>query len=661
MPAALPPAIETVIVRSARLPASPSDAAFSVTRIDSRQLAAQDRLDEALTAVPGVSLFRRTSSEGANPTTQGVSLREIAPSGAGRALVTLDGAPQNDPFGGWVIWSALPPEAIDAVDLVRGGGAGPYGAGALTGVVALQSLEGSALRAEGSAGGRGQRRAAVAQAGRAGDLDILASATAEHSDGWTPVRRGRGAADRPLALHTASAALRVQGDAGAGVLAARVGAYTESRESGLAGAQSRARGVNASLTLTRAGAEAGGWRLQGWAHASDLRNRSVAVAPDRSSTTPANDQYETPAVGYGLNAAWRGEGGRWELGGDLRGAEGQSRERFRYMAGAFTRDRAAGGRTLVAGLYAEIVRRSGPWLLTGGTRADYWSSGDGHRTERDLASGAVTLASRSGDRSGWAPTARAGLRRELGSGWLRTAAYAGFRPPTLNELHRPFRVGNDITEANPALEPEKLYGLEVGAGAAGTWGDWSLTLFHNRLHDPVTNVTIGQGPGTFALAGFVPAGGVLRQRRNAGRIDATGIEGEIRRQIGPLGLRAAATYTEAEVDGGAAARQLTGLRPAQAPRLSAAFTADWQATGRLTLRLEVRHEGARFEDDLNSRRLGAATTGDARASFALTATATVFAAVDNLGDAAVATGQTADGVYAYGPPRTLRVGVSLRR
>ena len=42
------------------------------------------------------------------------------------------------------------------------------------------------------------------------------------------------------------------------------------------------------------------------------------------------------------------------------------------------------------------------------------------------------------------------------------AAYAGFRPPTLNELHRPFRVGNDVTEANAALRTEEVTSGEVG-------------------------------------------------------------------------------------------------------------------------------------------------------------------------------------------------------
>ena len=107
-----PPVIETVVVRAARLAPSPSDKVFSIVRLDGGDLAAAPRLDEALKQVPGASLFRRTSSLSANPTSQGLSLRAIAPSGAGRALVTLDGVPQNDPFGGWVIWSALPPEGL---------------------------------------------------------------------------------------------------------------------------------------------------------------------------------------------------------------------------------------------------------------------------------------------------------------------------------------------------------------------------------------------------------------------------------------------------------------------------------------------------------------------------------------------------------------------
>jgi hypothetical protein len=57
-------------------------------------------------------------------------------------------------------------------------------------------------------------------------------------------------------------------------------------------------------------------------------------------------------------------------------------------------------------------------------------------------------------------SARAAVRRDLDDGLaIRAAAYSGFRPATLNELHRPFRVGNDLTEANAALEKMRMEGL----------------------------------------------------------------------------------------------------------------------------------------------------------------------------------------------------------
>lgn len=658
-----PAAVEELVVRGARLPPLAGDPAFSIVQLGPEDLARSPRLDEVLSQAPGVSLFRRTSSQGANPTTQGLSLRAIAPSGAGRALVTLDGVPQNDPFGGWVIWTALPSEGIAAIDIVRGAGAGAYGAGALTGVVSLRGRDPGPVILDASVGELGYRRAALSAGVRAGDRAVALTASAEHADGWIPVRERRGAADGRLALDALSAAVTLESAVGPATVAGRLAAYDENRQAGIVGADSRAQGIQASVTLARPPADAAfGWRLQGWALASDLVNRSAAVAPGRTGTTPANDQFETPALGLGLNAALRRADGplEWEVGADLRSTDGEVNERFRFLLGQFTREREAGGRTLTAGAYADASFTSGPWLLTGGVRFDRWTASDARRIERDLQTGATVLDVRPDSPEEVIPTARAGLRRELAPGWAaRAAAYAGFRPPTLNELHRPFRVGNDITEANAALKPERLYGAEAGLDGRLAGIDLAATVFLNRLEDPVANVTIGFGPGVFPVAGFVPAGGVLRQRQNVGVIDAVGIEAEAERRFGDrLRLRAALAYTDAEVDGQAVAPQLTGLRPAQAPRLTATASADWRFTDRLTLAADLRHESARFDDDLNIRRLDAATTVDAQASWRLTRAANVYLDFRNAFDAEVQTGLTGDGVPSYDAPRTLRVGLT---
>jgi iron complex outermembrane receptor protein len=70
-PPPAPDQLPEVVVTAARLPPAAGDAAFSVIRLDQATLDRSTRLDEALATVPAVSLFRRTSSLGANPTTQG--------------------------------------------------------------------------------------------------------------------------------------------------------------------------------------------------------------------------------------------------------------------------------------------------------------------------------------------------------------------------------------------------------------------------------------------------------------------------------------------------------------------------------------------------------------------------------------------------------------
>jgi vitamin B12 transporter len=656
-----PPEVEAVVVMAPRLPPLGGEVVFAVEQLDAQALKTAPRLDAALKRAPGVSLFRRTGSDAANPTIQGVSLRGVAPSGAGRALVTLDGAPQNDPFGGWVIWSSLPPESLASITIVRGAGAGAYGAGALTGVIALQErgATGGLSALDVAAGERGELRAAAAF----GTRGLLITAAAEHSDGYTPVRGSlKGGADTRADLTSRSISARLQGDL-AGVEAAfRLGAYQEDRGAGLAGANSTAQGGSAALTLARL-ADGGGWRLQAWARSSDLANTSAAVTAGRAATTPASDQYETPSIGYGLNAAWQGRAApwSWELGADARLAEGRARERFRYLAGAFTRGRESGGRTAVGGVYAELVRDTGDLVLTGGARLDAWRQSGAVRRERDLATGALTLNAPAPDNSGITPTARAGARWTLsGETWVRTAAYAGFRPPSLNELHRPFRVGNDVTEANPGLTPEKLYGAEVGLGGDGAVR-WSGTLFFNRLDDPITNVTVGLGPATFPTAGFIPAGGTLRRRQNAGRIDAWGLEGDISRDFGPVQIEAAVSAARARVDGGGAAPQLTGKRPAQTPKVTVTAGAVWKASDRLTLSAQARFESRRFEDDLNSRILAASVGLDARAAWKVADDAELYLAAENLTDARIEVGETGDGIESFAAPRLLRIGFAIRR
>ena len=662
--------VADVVVTAARLPPSASEAAFSVVRLDAETLGKASRVDEALRAVPAASLFRRTSSLSANPTTQGLSLRAIAPSGAGRTLVTLDGVPLNDPFGGWVIWSQITPESLSGMDIVRGAGSAPYGAGALTGVVLLRERDADGGLLDVSVAERGGLRASGTASVSHGRTALTVSGLHETTDGYVPVRGANaGAADVPLDLTAQALSGRLDVAVTEQVnLSVRGSTWEEDRGSGLGDNRANTSGHSMSATLAKQAKDnQTGWRLQAWQTHSNLFNTSGAVSADRATVTPANAQYRTPAQGWGLNAAIRRQdafaGGmlEWELGADGRFMKGETQEYFRFMGGTFTRDRNAGGKASVAGLYADASWLNGPWLVAGGLRIDQWQNKSGFRIEGDLQTGQVLLDERETKRSDEQFSARLAARRALSTHWsVRGAAYSAFRPATLNELHRPFRVGNDLTEANADLVPETLKGVEVGIDFDRRSLSLGANLFWNRIEDAIVNVTLANGPGTFPRAGFVPAGGVLRQRQNAGTIDATGIELSGRWQASDAVLfKGGTAWTNAKMDGGQSAAQLTGLRPAQAPKWSAVLGADWQAIDDLKLSLDARYESKRFDDDLNSRTLKAAWTLDSRAEWTFNNHAMLWLAGENLLDEKIETSMTATGIAGYTQPRTVRVGVRL--
>ena len=163
----------------------------------------------------------------------------------------------------------------------------------------------------------------------------------------------------------------------------------------------------------------------------------------------------------------------------------------------------------------------------------------------------------------------------------------------------------------------------------------SLTAFANRLVDPIANVTLGKGPGIFPGVGFVA--GDYRQRLNVAAITVRGVEasGEIR--SGFWSLRLGGSYTDARVKADGAAAALDGLRPAQTPNFVLTSGLGWEKDGS-GISLAVRHAGPQYEDDLNGRKLPAATTVDAFAAWPLGRRIQLVLRAENLLDETVVAG-----------------------
>ena len=653
-----------VIVKATRFATYRGDADFSHVDLTSADLTKATVLDDALKTDAQASLFRRTSSLSANPTVQGISLRAIGPSGAGRALVTLDGIPQNDPFGNWVIWAAIPQGAVDRVHVLRGAGGGAYGAGALTGVIdlGLPSPRNTPTygRLEIGEGGNSREDLGFATG------DIALHASTQTLEGDVPVRSSqRGAADVPVTGRDHSILLNTEtplcktDDCGAVALLA--GAYDSRRNTGLAGATALSSGDQYSVSYARQPHDDRiGYRVQLWHDDSNLTNTSVSVGAGRATATLSNDQFKTPAHGTGFNAAVRGETAavEWEVGADGRDQTGESRETYSYVAGQPTKLRISGGENALIGAYAEGTYLTGPWSLTGAARLDRWTSTDGHRRETVLATNTTSLNLQTPDQGDTLASGRVGLGYTVNSAvTLRGAVYTGFRPPSLNELYRPFRVGNDVTDANAALRPEQLDGAEVGVHAAYRRLTFDGDVFANVLRDPITNVTLGQGPGTFGDVGFVPAGGAYRQRQNLGQIDATGIEAHGRYDVTQdLALTASATFTHARVEKATTYPALDGLRPAEAPPYDIAVGLEARLS-RVRVTADWVFEGETFDDDLNTLPLKPSQRLTLGADYPLAKHLSVSVRLDNALDSNIQISHAADGTLGFDNRRSVSVAL----
>jgi outer membrane receptor protein involved in Fe transport len=688
--------LPSLVVTAARTAEPPEQVPFALTALSGEQLRASpaSTVDAALRAVPGFSLFRRSDSLSANPTAQGVSLRGLGPSGASRSLVLLDGVPLNDPFGGWVAWSKVPREALAGAEVVRGG-ATAWGNAALGGIVQLITVSptsnllgyerastsptppgtsnpiGYSLGAAHGriAAGYGEfaTRSAelvVNQPWGTGALQVLGRTFS--TDGFALVSpEDRGPIDRPAASEHDWLAARWRRDLASGVqltLTARTSA--EDRNNGTPYQRNASREKFASLALAGSGAGGFSWDAVAYAQDQSFASTFSSVNATRTAETPASDQYDVPAEAYGgaWTGVWETGRGRTSAGLDWRRGRGETREYFTYSAGNFTRERVAGGTQVVTGVFALHERPLAPTLrLTAGSRVDFWRESAGHRRETERATGNVLRHETYNARDGIELSPSLGLVWQPAAGWrARAAAQHSFRRPTLNELYRPFRVGNVITEANAALATERATSAELGLEyTARTWSA-AAAFFWNDLRDAVGNVTLYRGPGSFPIVGFVPAGGLGRQRLNLDRTRVQGVELSGRwTPTAAFALTVDYLYNDATVRAAAVAPGLVGKRLAQVPRHATALGARWQPVAALTLTPRVRLLGRQFEDDENQLRLGAAVVCDLGAGYRLTDALELFLNAENLTDERIETGRSADGIVNTGSPRLVLGGVRL--
>ncbi len=583
--------------------------------------------DDKLRQVPGFSLLRRSGSQTANPTSQGVSLRGLGASGASRALVLADGIPLNDPFGGWIYWARIPQASLDQVQLVPGGVSALYGNDALGGVINLETRPAvqTAGNVEVSYGNENSPFGSGWGALRFGQWGLIASGEGFRTDGYIEVPQDiRGTVDTPVNSQYGSGNLRLErlfGDRGQMFLNGTL--YGEDRQNGTPD-QINDTTIRQLAFGTDYNSPAAGLftlRLYGGTENYHQTFSSVALNRDSESLT---DVQNVPVQQLGLIGQWSKQlASRFTLLAGLDGThvQGVSLETT-YSSGNPTADLSNGGTQETLGAFLEgIVQITTRWSLTLAGREDLWSNYDASSIRVPVKGSPTDINYPARGQNAFDPRISTSYRLS-DHVVLYAAGYRSFRAPTLNELYRAFRVGNVETLANAFLRAERYSGGEGGFRASLASNRVSIhgSLFGGVVTNPVENVTLSSTPTL-----------ITRMRENLGETQALGLQlGTDIRFTNRITLTAGYQFMDTTVASNPSDPALVGNQIPLVPRNVFTFQATWAAPKNIFVAVQGRTESNEFDDDQNLFPLGASFVLSATVSHPLPKGFDIFFQGDNL-------------------------------
>jgi outer membrane cobalamin receptor len=613
------PRVQTTVTVNATL-ASEAPASITVLDQESIRETPGTNLDDRLRQVPGFSLFRRSSSVVANPTTQGVSLRASGSSGASRTLVLWDGIPINDPFGGWVYWTRIDPSYIDRVEIDRGASTSLFGDRAMGGTISLfspqesfQSVQHEHIFANYLGGNENTHDLSAAYSNVWGRWGVSVHSRDFTTDGYyiTP-EPFRGTADDRANVRFATGDLRVHYLGPSDRFALHFDVLAEERQNG----------TNLTHNSTGLGTLGANYS-HSWSndqisflafHTREQYHSTYSrVASDRDSETLTSRQT-VPTEDIGGALYWQhhaqNRGITWNT---IAGADVDDTHGISYDYSYSTQKLTPGGGTLLKhGVFGQADLGIGRIRFFAGIRHQFTGQhGD-------------TFVSPNG-----------GIAVGAGPFRFRASGYRSFRAPTLNELYRNFRVGNVLTLANPALVPEKLTGVEAGVDWTHEGTQISLTLFRDEMEDLVSNATLQVTPDL-----------ILRQRSNIAAGLSRGVEANVQHRWNRWSAQAGYLFADA--------RLATGQRIPQVPKQQGTAQIAYSSESTL-VSLGIRSFGLQFDDDLNRFKLPGYAALQLAAERHLTKSLSAVAAFENLLDRTYLVALTP--FPNTGEPRLWRVGL----
>ncbi|HEY0263705.1 MAG TPA: TonB-dependent receptor [Granulicella sp.] len=568
--------------------------------------------DESLRQHPGFELFRRSSGWVQNPTSQGISLRGLGSTAVSRSLILADNAPLNDPFGGWVHWNELPPDAIDSVTITSGGGSDLYGSSALGGVIDIVPGHPVGPRADlaltaGSEDTRNANGRGDLQQGRWSEL--IAGQDFRTAGYILTAPDVRGPVDVPANVHFQNGRTeidRTYGDIGRFFVAGNL--LNENRNNG----------TPKTINSTRL------WRYLGgndWAAGDRTTGRVRLYGSDESynqtfssinaarttETLTRLQKVETQELGASTDASYHLGNAAFIAGMDVRDIRAVDREQPNGpLQVTSSRQRFIGG---FGEALAQWRRLSGAFSV----RVDSASNLD-----TNVFTGPALKPTP--NRSEVVPSPRLGLVYQVSRTVnIHASGYRAFRTPTMNELYRSFQVGQTTTQANANLVSERATGAEGGVTVTLPRISAQATYFWIEINRPVASPQIASTATTITL-----------MRVNLGQVQSQGVETSVTLNEGhALSAVIGYQYAHSVVTKDPV---LTGKRLPDVPRESTTAQIRYRRPRYGDFVLAGRYSGRAYDDSANTFILHPFFELDAYASRPIARGFSAFVSLQNLTD-----------------------------
>ncbi len=661
--------LETVVVSATRTEQSLNSLAAQVVVLGKPAIAAStaQTVPDLLRTIPGFTTRDFQSGVVIPPSSTMVSFRGLGGSSAGRALVLLDGIPAGDPFSGWLDWGRIPLPMLQSAEVVRGGGSPIWGSRSLGGVINLRTIDPrrDERRVMMEGGSLGTYHGAGAASIRRGRLSATLGADLLNTDGFVtlradqagPIDRREATTSRALlgkATWDATDALHVWAGGGIFTGGDRPLGYKKRQDfdEGRGGLRwLRPRGGIATLVV--------------FANRRTARAKSWTINTDRTAETPQR-YNNSPASSAGMSLQWTQMAfARHELtaGADFSSASGSLTEQYRFVSDQPLEERDVGGTQQLGGVFVQDAADLGHGIrILASVRGDRVSNTNGRRTTRDLVLGTTIADSSFRDETTNTATYSLGARWQQAEflAW-RASVYEGFRAPSMYEMYYPrFSARGTVTESNPALDPERLRGTELGADVTlGSGFVTRITAFRNRVASPIIDVTFGTAGAQAQViepCGLVPARQTCGQRRNLPALRSNGIEADLEwRPSTPWRFNAGYSLSGTRVI--APGQPVDGKQAIRAARHTVTSNIVFDSPRWFTMALEGSYVGPRFDDDLNEIKLADFYLFGLRLNRDLGRGMTGHVKIANLFDRKFEVARTRAGLADMGAPQWITIGV----